>query len=430
MAKRKAAAASKADKTQTKAATQSAKSPGLTPGRLVLLILAAYLAYDHYTSESSASHLDGIAEVFSLTADAAQGSCPACTLNGNGYMYSMLFAEALTKNKESAVEIAAAHASNSGVSLAEQVIIITGSSNGIGRETARVLMLHGAHVVFAVRNKTKGEKVAKEIASEHGNSTVIACDLSSLASVKSFVSEFEATGLPLHQLINNAGIMMTPTFETTAEGFELQWGVDYLGHFLLTLLLMPKLHAAGTAENPARVINLASTAHYTADSFDPIRDLPPKKAQYNAACNYGMAKMCNLLFTRELQQQMKQETKKRKKDEATYVTAVAVHPGLIHTGLGRENKGFTKLFFESGIVSPMLKTVAQGAATTVHCAMAPNLHKKVADGTVAYSDLKKWDIHPTGMDTKKARDLWRLSLDSVISFVDPFDPFIRKARLL
>jgi NAD(P)-dependent dehydrogenase (short-subunit alcohol dehydrogenase family) len=381
----------------------------MTAGRLVCVALAAYLAYDHYTSESNASHVTGIMEVFALSSDAISGKIPACTLSGNGYMYGALFAEALTKNKETAVEVAAAHASNSGVSLEGQVIVVTGSSNGIGRETAKVLMQHGAHVVFAVRNKEKGEKVAKEISGDNGAATVITCDLSSLTSVKSFVKEFDATGLPLHQLINNAGIMMNPTYETTADGYELQWGVDHLGHFLLTNLLMPKLQAAGTAESPARVINLASTAHYTADSFDPARDLPPKEQSYNSACNYGMAKMSNMLFTRELQQRASADTNH-------HVTAVAVHPGVIHTGLGRENKGFTKLFFESGIVSPMLKTIGQGAATTIHCAMAPDVHAKVGAGVLAYSDLKEWAIHPTGMDDKKARDLWEISTKAVEPF--------------
>lgn len=380
----------------------------MSPGRVVLLFVATYLAYDYYTSEPNASHIDGIVEVISLTADAIKGSSPACTLSGNGYMYTTLLAEAYTKNKETAEEVAAAH--STGALLAGQVIIITGSSNGIGRETGRVLMMHGAHVVFAVRNKQKGLKVVEEIGSEHGNATVITCDLSSLASVKSFVKEFHDTGLPLHQLINNAGIMMNPNFETTADGFELQWGVDHLGHFLLTLLLMPKLQAVGTAENPARVINLASTAHYTADSFDPARDLPPRDAEYNSACNYGMAKMSNMLFTRLLQH-------KTQSDKAHHVTAVAVHPGVIHTGLGRENKGFVKLFFESGIVSPMLKTIGQGAATTVHCAMAPDLHKKVAAGVLAYKDLEEWDIHPTGMDREKARDLWKISIKAVKPFL-------------
>jgi NAD(P)-dependent dehydrogenase (short-subunit alcohol dehydrogenase family) len=360
----------------------------LGAGKLAVGLLLAFLAYDHLISEDGNSHVSGIASFSVLTVDALTGKSPACTMEGNWLIYKTLFGEAFTKNTETAgmhrllllffffdkthidflsfhvympEEIAVMH-ETAGTQLYGKVIIVTGASNGIGVETARVLMLQGVHVIFAVRNVNKGEMVAKQIKDtegakipSQGKATVMACDLSSLRSVKSFAQAFFATGLPLHQIINNAGIMVIPEFTLTEDGFEKQWGVDHLGHFLLTELLLPKLQETGTVLSPARIINLGSTAHYTANSLEPSRDLPPPQAQYNPTCAYGVAKMSNMLYTVALQQKFKADAQDGKKT----VLAIALHPGVIHTGLGRENKGFTRVFWETGIVAPMSKTIGK-----------------------------------------------------------------------
>jgi NAD(P)-dependent dehydrogenase (short-subunit alcohol dehydrogenase family) len=187
-------------------------------------------------------------------------------------------------------------------------VIVTGANSGIGRAAASALAGAGAHVVLAVRNTDKGQAAA---ASMLGDTEVRQLDLASLASVREFASAWEGD---IDLLINNAGVM-APPLGRTAEGFELQFGTNHLGHFALTNLLLE--HVTG------RVVTVASGAHRMG-SID-LDDLNWERKRYSAWRAYGQSKLANLLFTAELQ--------RRLSAAGSSVLATAAHPGYAATNL-------------------------------------------------------------------------------------------------
>ena len=186
--------------------------------------------------------------------------------------------------------------------------IVTGANSGIGRAAATALAAHGAHVVLAVRNLEKGRAAA---ATMSGSTEVRQLDLASLESVRAFASAWDA---PIDLLINNAGIMIPP-LSRTADGFELQFGTNHLGHFALTNLLL--------AHVTDRVVTVSSVAHRQgAINFD---DLNWERRSYRRWPAYGQSKLANLLFTLELQQRLS--------EAGSPVEATAAHPGYARTNL-------------------------------------------------------------------------------------------------
>ena len=250
-----------------------------------------------------------------------------------------------------------------GVRLDGKTAIVTGASTGLGLETARALASAGAHVVLAVRSDEKGEAAAAAIRErvpdaqlEHG-----IVDLGSLATVHAFAEHFLASHDRLDILINNAGVMYTP-FERTTEGFELQFGTNHLGHFLLTSLLAPALLAGA----PSRVINLSSGGHRSSDILwdDPNYETRP----YDKFQSYGQSKTANILFTRAFDRRF----------AAQGVHAYAVHPGVIRTELSRHmsRDDMTELMARAKAGPSgglQYKSVEAGAATSVWAAVAPDL---------------------------------------------------------
>jgi NAD(P)-dependent dehydrogenase (short-subunit alcohol dehydrogenase family) len=189
-----------------------------------------------------------------------------------------------------------------------KTIIVTGANSGIGRAAATALADHGAHVVLAVRNIDKGQAAAAQM---NGTTEVRRLDLASLESVREFAAGWSD---PIDILINNAGIMIPP-LSRTADGFELQFGTNHLGHFALTNLLLP--HVTG------RVVSVASGAHRLGSiDFD---DLNWERKSYKAWRAYGQSKLSNLLFTAELQ--------RRLIGAGSEVLATAAHPGYSATNL-------------------------------------------------------------------------------------------------
>eukprot|EP00878_Enallax_costatus_P010798 GHUV01011275.1.p1 GENE.GHUV01011275.1~~GHUV01011275.1.p1 ORF type:complete len:277 (+),score=52.87 GHUV01011275.1:180-1010(+) len=208
-----------------------------------------------------------------------------------------------------------------------KVVIITGCNTGLGKEAAKVLAGQGAEVVMAVRNTSLGDAAAKDIQSKHPNAklTVMACDLSSLASVKKFAEEFKRTGKPCHMLICNAGVMACP-YMKTKDGHEMQYGTNHLGHFALVKQLLPVLSDTGAKSGAhSRVVVLSSAAHfnpYKKEHGGPIKfDHIDSEEGYNEWGAYGQSKLCNVLMTRELQ--------RRLTAQGTPVTAVVCHPGVL-----------------------------------------------------------------------------------------------------
>ncbi|KAH9646978.1 Short-chain dehydrogenase TIC 32 [Citrus sinensis] len=217
--------------------------------------------------------------------------------------------------------------------------IVTGASSGIGTETARVLALRGVHVVMAVRNMAACREVKKAIVKEIPNAKVQAMelDLSSLASVRKFASEFKSSGLPLNILINNAGIMATP-FMLSKDNIELQFATNHIGHFLLTNLLLETMgKTSRESSKEGRIVNVSSRRHQFSYPegirFDRIND----QSGYNRFSAYGQSKLANVLHTSELA--------RRLKEDGVDITANSVHPGAITTNL------FRNISFFSGINS-------------------------------------------------------------------------------
>jgi NAD(P)-dependent dehydrogenase (short-subunit alcohol dehydrogenase family) len=285
-----------------------------------------------------------------------------------------------------------------GVDLRDTVALVTGASTGLGLETARALAGAGANVTLTARSPERGDAAMAAIR-ERLPDAALECgvlDLTSLSSVKSFAEWFTARHDRLQMLINNAGVMATP-FERTADGFELQFGTNHLGHFLLTNLLTPLLLAGA----PSRVVNLSSGGHKGSDIIwdDPNYESRP----YDKFEAYGQSKTANILFSVELDRRLRDRG----------VRSYAVHPGMIATELGRYMtrddfralKERAKGSPSGGL--PARKSVEAGAATSVWAATAPELNN---DGGVYCEDCAISDQHaPWALDVDSARRLWLLS---------------------
>lgn len=246
--------------------------------------------------------------------------------------------------------------------LSDHIIIITGSNTGIGLETARVCMKQHATVVFACRDTDKARQ-AIYLFPDSYKSDVIHLDLASLASVRTFCAKFCEKYARLDVLINNAGVM-APPYSLTSDGFEIQMGVNYLGHFLLTTLLLPHLAPAG------RVVSVSSMGHKL--SLLNIDDLNSERyatsrlyGLYYKWVQYGNSKLAQIMFTKELD--------RRLKERGSNITCYSLHPGCILTDLWQYVSILYWLMYV--LFSVLCKSVEQGAATTVFCALHPNLEQ-------------------------------------------------------
>jgi NAD(P)-dependent dehydrogenase (short-subunit alcohol dehydrogenase family) len=235
----------------------------------------------------------------------------------------------------------------------DRVAVVTGANTGLGFETARMLAAHGATVVLAVRDVGKGEQAAARIT---GDVTVQALDLTSLDSVRSAAADLRARFPRIDLLINNAGVMYTPK-RTTADGFELQFGTNHLGHFALTGLLLDQLLPVPGS----RVVTVSSTGHRIRAGihFDDLQ----WERSYSRTAAYGQAKLANLMFTYELQ--------RRLAPHGTTV-AVAAHPGVSNTELARNTPAALRV--PVGWLAPLLTQKAEmGALPTLRAATDPGV---------------------------------------------------------
>ena len=240
------------------------------------------------------------------------------------------------------------------------VILITGCTSGIGIETARALYLTGARVYITARNLDKGRQVASELSTDLSRPVqVLEISLDSFASIRNAAEEFLKKEKKLNVLINNAGVMACPE-SVTEDGFELQFGTNHLGHFLLFHLLKPALLAAATPESPSRIIAVSSSAHRSCPAF-PFHDLDFSKSQYNPWAAYGRSKLANIYFANELDRRY----------AAQNLLSLSLHPGSISTSLQQHVEGSE--IFESAKrnreYARQEKSVGQGAATTVWAAV-------------------------------------------------------------
>jgi retinol dehydrogenase 12 len=265
-------------------------------------------------------------------------------------------------------------------------IVITGANTGIGKATAEALAKRGASLLLACRSEEKTRPVIEEIKRTTGNDKIefIALDLGDQESVKKCAAAINARKEPVHILINNAGFAGTRGL--TKQGFELTFGVNHLGHFLLTMLLMDKLKASA----PARVVNVSSKAHYRAKGFD-WEALRKKTATTTGVPEYGVSKLANVLFTREL----------AKRFEGSGVTFYSLHPGVIASDAWREIPWPIR-----PMIKVFMKDVHDGAKTQIWCATAPELGKESGR---YYDECKEKVPSKLAQDDGLARELWERS---------------------
>ena len=243
-----------------------------------------------------------------------------------------------------------------GAGARDRTFLVTGGNTGIGRATATALAAGGGRVYITSRSAEAGAAAVDAIKSAVGSQTVwlLPLDLASLASVRDCAAAFLARDEPLHVLVNNAGV--GGQRGKTTEGFELHFGVNHLGHFALTMLLLDRLTAsapdAGAARG-ARVVTVASDAHYGAPGidFDAVRRSTPS---FTGQREYAVSKLCNVLFTQELA--------RRVADVSSY----ALHPGVVASDIWRRVPWPAR-----AIIKRRMLTVEQGAVTSVYCATSP-----------------------------------------------------------
>ena len=276
-----------------------------------------------------------------------------------------------------------------------RVAIVTGSNTGIGYETALALAKKSAHVVLACRSQAKGEEAIEKIEASQpsGNVELMLLDLSSLDSVRAFAGAFNAAHGRVDLLINNAGVMIPP-FGTTAEGFELQIGVNYIGHFALTGLLFDKLVATPTS----RVVTLSSIAHRQGKiDFDTLtgEDLQ-NGADYKPTIAYMQSKLADLMFAIELQ--------RRLTEEGWGTTSVAAHPGFTATDLQRHSGLWNRL------VGFWSNDPPQGALPTLYAATSPDAEPGGYYGPDGFYEARGYPapskVMPRARDRQVARRLW------------------------
>lgn len=270
--------------------------------------------------------------------------------------------------------------------LSGKTFLITGANVGIGRATAEALATAGAAVVLACRSADKTLPVVAAIQQATGNPQVayLPLDLADLASVRALAATWADTGRPLHGLINNAGLVAPGL---TRDGFELVFGVNHLGHFLLTALLWPALLAAGQA----RVVTVASTAHRRAPGID-FAALQETTRSTSAFPEYAVSKLANILFSRELARRI-----------ATLpapgpVTTYALHPGVVASDVWRRVPWPIR-----PLMTLFMRSTTDGAATTLCCATDPALAQETGQ---YYDDCRPTPPAPLALDDDLARTLW------------------------
>jgi retinol dehydrogenase-12 len=262
--------------------------------------------------------------------------------------------------------------------------LITGGNTGIGLSTATALAASGGRVFIACRSAAAGEAAVARIKADSGSADVrlLPLDLASLASVRACAAAFLELDEPLHVLVNNAGVGGQRGL--TADGFELHFGVNHLGHFALTHLLLPRLAVGGAG---ARVVNVSSEAHYNAPGID-FEAVRRPTATFVGAREYAVSKLCNVLFTQELARRV------------PAVNSYALHPGVVASDIWRRVPRLARPF-----ITRRMLTIEQGAVTSLHCATAPAV---AADNGLFYD---KCTVRPPSAvaTPELAERLWKRS---------------------
>lgn len=288
--------------------------------------------------------------------------------------------------------------------LSGRTVVITGASSGIGLATAVALARAGARVVLTARDPERGERAAAEVVARSGRpgeAVSLTCfDLSSMTSVRRGAAELLQVAPRLDVLVNNAGVVLSERRETE-DGFEATFATNHLGPFLLTTLLLDRLRASA----PARVVNVASSAHAGAREGLDFDDLQSVRS-YRGMAVYGRTKLANILFTAELARRL----------AGSGVTANSCHPGTVATGYGRDGDTRGLLAIGLRLAAPFLLSPERGAETSVYLASSP----EVAGVSGAYF-VRSRPRQPSAAarDETAARRLWDVSEALVAPWAHP-----------
>ena len=274
-----------------------------------------------------------------------------------------------------------------------RTFLVTGGNTGIGLATATALARGGGQVYIACRSAERGTAAVSAIKAASGSDSValLALDLASLASVRDCAASFLARDEPLHVLVNNAGVGGQRGL--TADGFELHFGVNHLGHFALTMLLLDRLTESGRGAEGrgARVVNVSSEVHYSAKGidFDAVR----QRTSFIGTREYAVSKLCNVLFTRELA---------RRLGDGAGITTYALHPGVVASDIWRRIPALVR-----PLVTRRMITTEEGARTSVYCATSA----EVATQTGLFYD--KCQVKPASRvaTPELAEQLWKHSAE-------------------
>lgn len=278
-----------------------------------------------------------------------------------------------------------------------KTVIVTGANSGIGKATAAELLRREARVIMACRSRERGESAAEEIRQQaptgtgtgRGELLVRLLDLASLSSVRSFCEQINKEEPRLDVLINNAGVYQCP-YSRTEDGFEMQFGVNHLGHFLLTHLLLDLLKRSA----PSRVVVVSSKLYKRGEiNFDDLNS----ERGYDGAAAYSHSKLANLLFTLELSRRL----------EDAGVTVNALTPGIVRTNLGRHVHVPLLAKPLVGLASwALLRSPEEGARTPVYLACSPDVEGVRGK---CFADCQEQKLLPNATDEDVAKKLWDIS---------------------
>jgi NAD(P)-dependent dehydrogenase (short-subunit alcohol dehydrogenase family) len=271
--------------------------------------------------------------------------------------------------------------------LTDKTFIVTGANTGIGKITAKELARAGADVILACRSQDKTTAAIDEIKREVPAAQLeyVHLDLGDLASVRTCAAAILTRNIPIHGLINNAGLAGARGL--TKDGFEVTFGTNHLGHYLFTRLLLDRIKQAGSA----RIVNVASAAHYKAKAID-WDAMNRRTRSVSGMREYAQSKLSNVLFTKELARRL----------EGTGVTTYAVHPGVVATNVWRRVPAPVRWLIKKFMITP-----EQGAESSLRCATAPEL----ASQTGRYYDVGGKEKAPNRLadDVELASTLWTKS---------------------
>ena len=279
-------------------------------------------------------------------------------------------------------------------------VLITGATNGIGKQAALELATMGAEVVIVGRDEIKTRKVCLDLKTLSGNADIdlLIADLSSMEEVRRIAAEFRAKYGRLDVLLNNAGATFTE-YQTSVDGYELTFALNHFSYYQLTNLLLDLLKMTAMEHGEARIINVSSSAHRNGTSRTELRlDKLRDRSGFSSFGSYGASKLANVLFTYELARRL----------EGTGITANVLHPGFVDTGFGHNTRPPMRM-----IIKVLQKLIARsprkGAETLVYLASSPD----VAGITGKYwKDKTQQRSSDLSYDREQQRKLWEFSADA------------------